>query len=47
MSTSVLYGIICALIAGEQDRNMLWGFICGLIFGIVAVIIYLIIGRKD
>ena len=50
MSSSFWYlfcGIICALIAGEQNRSAIWGFIWGLLFGLLAVIVYLIIGEKE
>ena len=50
MSSSFWYlfcGIVCALIADEQNRSTIWGFILGLLFGLLAVIVYLIIGKKE
>ena len=50
MSSSFWYlfcGIICALIAKDQNRSAIWGFIWGAMFGLLAVIVYLIIGEKE
>lgn len=44
---SILLGIICAVVADCQDRNLILGFVWGCLFGILALIIYLIIGKKE
>lgn len=44
---SILLGIICAIVADCQDRNLFLGFIWGYLFGLLALIVYLIIGKKE
>lgn len=44
---SILLGIICAIVADTQDRNLFLGFLWGYLFGLLAVIVYLIIGKKE
>ena len=47
MGYSLLWAIICAIVAKSQNRNVGLGVIWGLFFGVVAFLIYLIIGEKD
>ena len=44
---AIIFGIICALIAEGQDRSIVWGFIWGYLFGLLAVIVYIIIDKKE
>ena len=44
---SIIFAVICALIADEQDRSIIWGLVWGYLFGLLAVIVYLIIGKKE
>ena len=44
---SILLGIICAIVANYQDRNLILGFLWGYLFGLLALIVYLIIGKKE
>ena len=44
---SIIFGIICAIVADTQDRNLFLGFLWGYLFGLLALIVYLIIGKKE
>ena len=38
---------ICAAIAYKQGRSLWWGIFFGIFFNIIAIIVYLIIGKKE
>ena len=45
--SAVLGAILCGIIANKQNRSVGWGIIFGELFGIFAIIAYLIIGDKE
>ena len=44
---SLIFAAICGAVAHKQKRSVGWGIFFGLLFGIVALIVYLIIGKKE
>ena len=43
----LIFGAICGAIAYKQKRNVIIGCILGLLFGLITLICYLIIGKKE
>jgi len=43
----IFCAIVCGLIALEEERSGAWGIIWGAIFGLLAILIYIVIGKKN
>ena len=41
------FAVLCCVIAKEKNRNEIVAFICGLIFGIFALIYYCVVDKKE
>lgn len=44
---SIIFAAICGALAHNQDRKVIWGIIFGFLGGIISLIVYLIIGKKE
>ena len=43
----ITFGAICGALAYHQRRNPWWGIFFGMIGGLISMLVYLIIGKKD
>jgi len=43
----ILFGIGCWAIAKNKNRDEATAFICGCLFGIFALVYYLVVGKKE
>ena len=50
-SSVILWGIIfaaiCGAVAYRQKRKVIWGIVFGFLGGLLSLIVYLIIGKKE
>lgn len=44
---AVLVGLLCYSMAKRRGRDGNWGFLMGLVFGVFAVVAYVIIGDSE
>ena len=41
----LIFGVLCYLLAEKKGRNKITGFFVGLLFGVFAVVYYLVVGK--